>query len=281
MNSPADLTLGIAGMCGLSVAAFTGGWLIGGHASRWLRTIISIATVLLLATYARWLYDSVLLTKVVPIADVLLWGNLQLPAAALLGGIAASSLKTPRWQRATLAIALLSIGVWREFDPLIGTTPALGPARWTGNVCRQSTKSTCSAASAATLLDAHGIHVTEADMVSACLTHVTGTTDLGIYRGLKIETAHTPWTVVAAQRSVDTLDRWPLPALVNIGLRGTGGILFEHGGVHHSIVVLGLLPDGRLDIADPFAGRQTWTRNQFADAYTGSTFALVARSKIR
>jgi glucose dehydrogenase len=112
-------------------------------------------------------------------------------------------------------------------------------------------------------------------MIDGCLTHVEGTSALGLYRGLKLKTAGTAWDVWANKPHADSIDDWPLPAVVTVSLPGLdSGTL-----VGHSIVVLGKDDDGKFEIADPFTGHQRWTRRQLIDAYGGDVMALVARDR--
>jgi hypothetical protein len=255
---------------------FLGIWICA-RGGRIVSILAGVAATTVLVVYARWLNDSPALTHILPLADVVLWGNLQLPAAAMLGGVAWKSLHSPIGQRVLLVAALVGIGAWRECAPLIGRPPTIGPARWTHGICRQTSTSSCSAAAAATLLGIYGIKASEAEMIDCCLTHVEGTCTLGLYRGLKLKTAGTKWTVWTDECSVEDLDHWPLPAVVTVSLPGLHpGILGS--GVGHSLVVLRKTADGEFEIADPFAGRQLWTRQEMIAAYGGDVTALVRRN---
>jgi hypothetical protein len=212
------------------------------------------------------------MTRVIPSADVMVFGNLALPAAALLAGSAWSLLKSPRWQTIACVVAVLGLGMWRLVGPLLGASPAIGPDRWTDGVCRQSSTSSCSAAAAATVLASHQVPATEREMIRLCFTHVDGTSMLGLYRGLRMKGVERDLVPVAGHPHFDELRAWPLPAVVTIGLRGNGGWLPI--GNRHSIVVLSFNQD-RVEIADPFSGRQTWTAKQFDDSYAGDAIALM------
>jgi hypothetical protein len=185
-----------------------------------------------------------------------------------------------RWQRLVLVLALLGIGVYRFITPLLGSPPPIGPDRWTDGVCRQSCTSSCSAAAAATVLKSHGIAATEREMIDLCLTRRQGTTILGVYRGLRLKTAGTPWHVWVSDEPLATIDHWPLPAVitikgsgVNAGTGGVGGMFDISPG--HDIVLFARLPGNRYAIGDPFTGRQTWTSGQMAAAYAGQVAAIT------
>lgn len=235
-----------------------------------------IATAILLL-HALWLSDNLLLARLFPVADVMAWANLQTPAAALLAGLAYRLMPGPHWQRALAAAALLAIGIYRMAAPYLGPSPRLGPSHWADGVCRQSTISTCSAAAAATLLAAHAIPATEAEMSNLCLTRADGTTMLGLYRGLTLKTAHTPWAVRVV-RFPAILDAGPLPAIITISDPG-----LPHGllgvGNRHSVVILAATPDGKVQIADPYSGGiQWWGRRAIQTVPPGDALALVRRN---
>ena len=146
-----------------------------------------------------------------------------------------------------LVAPLICIGVWRIVSPVIGKAPPIGPDRWVDGLCRQSSTSSCSAAAAATLLTANGIPTTEREMISACLTHIDGTSMLGLYRGLKVKTRGTAFTPVAMSFTTRDPQVMNLPAVVTISLpglpRGWQGI-----GNRHSIIVRGIAAGGRVEI---------------------------------
>jgi hypothetical protein len=62
--------------------------------------------------------------------------------------------------------------------------------------------------------------------------------------------------------------------VVTVSLPGLPSHLLQPG-VGHSIVILQAQKKGTFEIADPFAGRQVWTRQQLVDAYSGDVFALI------
>jgi hypothetical protein len=267
---PTDVAVAVFVVVALSVVLLMVGRFVAAR-KRAIGYIVASLAGLVLLLHALWLNDNLLLTRVIPTANVMVLGNLALPAAALLAGTAWSLLKAPRWQKITCAAAILGLGLWRLVGPLYGRVPSIGPDRWTTGVCRQSSTSSCSAAAAATLLAAHQIPATEREMIALCFTHVDGTSMLGLYRGLYIKSAGAALVPVAGHPSVDELRAWPLPAIVTIGLRGNGGWLPI--GNRHSILVLSI-DDVHAEIADPFSGKQTWTTKQFTDAYARDALAL-------
>src|SRR4051812_23615394 len=109
---------------------------------------VCILPVAILFLHGIYLADNVSVTRLIPSADAIVYANPQLPAAAFLAGLAFRSLGTPAWQRLLLCYTVLALGLWRAFGPLLGSVPVTTNT-WIGDVCKQSTLSTCSAAAAA------------------------------------------------------------------------------------------------------------------------------------
>lgn len=152
------------------------------------------------------------------------------------------------------------------------------------NICLQSHPATCGAAAAATLLNLHGISVSEYDMIRACLTSQDGTEPLGLYRGL---VAHTKARRVTPRLAAKDSARWtalqqyPLVALVtfrkdNDLLAGDTNLrrMFGRDAEGHAIVVLGQSTDGQYIIGDPAVGRTLWDQKTFARRFTGQAIFL-------
>ena len=155
-------------------------------------------------------------------------------------------------------------------------------------MCVQTTPATCSPAAAATLLRAHGIAATEAEMAALCLTRERGTAALGLYRGLKLKTAGTPWDV-----EVFHTDPAGLRALVPAG-PAILTVRFDPGpgidpryeqlwgwlpGVQHTVVVFGFTAaaDGKVEMGDPVAGREHWSAKDLSVLWHGEGMRLVKR----
>ncbi len=223
---------------------------------------------------ALWWGDNLMEARILPVADVMAWGNIQTPAMGLLAGAAWPMLTGRHGQRIFLLSILAGAGVWRLLGPYIGHKSALGPDKWAGGICRQTTTSSCSAAAAATALEAVGIHSSEREMCDLCLTHVDGTTALGLYRGLKLKTATSQWDVRVVMCDAGELAHQPMPMIISITDPGAvSGLLSVGAG--HSIVLFGFEEDGRARVGDPFTGRQIWSTGEMSRLYQGSGMALV------
>jgi hypothetical protein len=271
---PNDLTLAIAIMTLLSAALAWLGFQIGRRISLRVSLLFCAGCVAVILTYGLYLNDSVFLARMLPVPDTIAWTNLQFPATCLLGGLAWHRLPGRRWQKVLLIGVLVGVGFWRLLGPYLGSKPALGPDRWMHDVCRKSTTSTCSAASAATLLRAVGIPATEKEMCDLCLTHTGGTTLLGLYRGLKLKTERTGWNVVVLRGHAADLRSGPLPAIITITDPGAATNWITIGN-RHSVVLFGFTLDGRADIGDPFSGRQNWSDQELTKCFEGDAIGLT------
>ncbi|MBB6052420.1 hypothetical protein [Armatimonas rosea] len=192
-------------------------------------------------------------------------------------------------QRLRLAAPLLALTLWLSLGSFWGTPPETSAAPpLADGVVRQTSEVSCSAASAATLLQVAQLPATETELAALCLTRRAGTPLLGVYRGLRHKAAGTPWRV-------GVLSHAPLaqlraatqtgPVLISVGLdRWQRGYdpryVTEWGwtpGKRHAVVVFGFLPGGKLDIGDPSVGRETWSVESLAVLWNGEGIQLLPR----
>lgn len=276
------LLLPVAVMLSLSAALAAAGARLGRRLPRGAATLACSVPVAVMLLHGLYLGDRVTLARLVPSADVIVWGNAQPLAAGLLAGLAWATLRTPRWQRVLLVTVVAVLAVYRAYGPLAGRPPAIAGNTWFGDVCKQSTLSTCSAAAAATALRSVGIDATEAEMATLCLTRPAGTLNLGLYRGLRMKTAGTPYVVEPFAGSLDDLLGLGGPAVCSVAssFRDRSGMLPWPGGARHSVVLVGRYPDGALDIADPYTGgHQHQSVDAFRSEWDGQALRLTRRSR--
>ena len=248
--------------------------------SRRATLLVLTLTVLALLAHALFALDHLNWTRVLPVADCVIYSNVALPLAGVLVAFAWRLMPGPVWQRWVMATALLGIATWRTVGPLLRPAAPLREPRWTADVCRQSSLSSCSAAAGATVLRACGIDADEAEMARLCLTNADGTSNLGLYRGLRIRTGGTDWQPIAVRSSPGELRARGARNCL-FALRPSGGLswrdrTFAPG--RHTVVLFGFYPDGSADIGDPFSGRQRWPVQMFDDLWPGEGLALVRRS---
>lgn len=213
--------------------------------------------------------------------DVMVLANLQPLAAAVLIGVLLR-VSSGRWFiKGPLAVVLAGIMLWQSYGRFFGPTPRT-LERWNGDVCRQTTRATCSAASAATLLSMHGIPATEGEMARLCLTTDAGTQLLGLYRGLRIKTDGTGGKVVPFRGDLETLRQANRPAILTVGVDywqpADPRYVADWGwvrGMFHTVVFLGFTDDGKVEIGDPGVGRERWDERGIQDLWKGEGYWLV------
>ena len=119
-----------------------------------------------------------------------------------------------------------------------------------------------------------------------CLTTTQGTSTHGLYRGLKLKTASTPWDVyLFSGTSIAELRRLSGPVLISVELRPEDRIdpryqntLGWLPGVPHSVVLLGFTAGGNfVRIADPAIGHELWSIQDLELLWHGEGVTLVAR----
>jgi len=123
-------------------------------------------------------------------------------------------------------------------------------------------------------------------MAALCLTR-HGTNWQGLYRGLKLKTANTPWDVQVCRLDSDAVLRGGAgPMILSVGLercaRADGDFTREFGwvpGVSHSVVLERVTRAGGAVIADPSSEmcREQWSRDMLATLYRGYAIRLVPR----
>lgn len=280
-----DLYFGLLVLAALSAALFGAGRTIGRRVSVRSVNRLSVVTIVALMAYIACLWDQTTLVRWLPFSNLIVLGNWFPLEAAFLGGLASAQTSMPVWRRGLTVTSLQLAGVFVVLSPLLGTAPQCGH-NWSEGVCLQTTRQTCSAASAATLLHMHGIPATEQEMAELCLTR-RGTNWMGLYRGLKKKTAGTEWDVEVFTGSADELRSLGSPAILSVGLSRPeeADALYQAElgwtpGVRHSVVLMGFVTD-LVEIGEPTpdAGRERWTDSELHDLYLGQGLRLVHREQ--
>lgn len=244
-------------------------WILGG-------------AILIAIGYVFFVQDRLWLAKVFPHPMiVVLAGAFLLPLSCGVAALAMPIL-TRRW----LLIPLLFGALYQASWGFLGRPPQTTDAPLAKDgVVRQTSESSCSAASAAAILAQAGISATETEMASLCLTRDSGTPMLGLYRGLRRKTAGTSWRVSVLSRATVTDLRAACqsgPVLLSVGLdRWQRGYdpryVTEWGwtpGKRHAVVLFGFLPGGKIDMGDPSVGREKWDEKALAVLWNGEGIQL-------
>jgi hypothetical protein len=280
-----DIAIGIAIIALLSVATFGLGIRCGKIKRKYVADVIAAAAAGTLIAYGIWGRDSVLLAWVLPFSNLLVLSNLFAPLIALIAGIMWEKKATPVWRRVIYVAGALAAGIYSLAAPFVGPVPQCAD-QWRNDVCLQTTSATCSAACAATVLNAHGIETSEAEMARLCFTR-KGTLWQGLYRALKLKTAGTDYDVQVFNVPADELDRLtPGPMILTVGIphgAQVDPIYVERyswtPGTLHSVVFYDFAPNDRVDMGDPSVetGREQWTTEDLRVLYRGTGLRLVKR----
>ncbi len=221
--------------------------------------------------------------KLLPFSNAIVFLNWIFPGAAFLAGLVWGKFTGKKIRTYFYIMFLLIFGFYVSYGHLFKSAPR-SRIRIKDGIFLQSSRSSCSAACAATLLGFYGIRTTEKEMIKLCLTTVDGTSLAGLYRGLKLKTCGTPYCV--------KVEKWPLPHLLNskipvilqMQLRMRPGMdpryATEWGwspGVSHSVIFLGRASGDKVKIADPSVGRELWSVQGVKDLWHGYVVYLAKR----
>ncbi len=247
------------------------------------RNLAGCLTLLIGGAYFGLVWDRVLLSQIVPHANLIVLGNWFPFFAAVLAGLAWTG-ATGRIRRCLNSGSLLAVGAWAVAYPLLGKAPECR-SKWQNEVCLQTTPYSCSAASAATILKAHGIEASEAEMAELCLTR-RGTNWMGLYRGLALKTEGTAWKPVVFETDASGLQaRNAGPVILVAELPDNPSVdpVFREAcgwipGQAHSVVFFDFLTEDTVQMADPMFGRELWKASDLDVLWTGRAIGLVPRN---
>lgn len=246
-----------------------------------IRALIATFTMIVLFA-ALYCSEGAYWAIICPVSSLPIWvkASYLLPTAILAGLAPSPGLSKKRGFAIGAILWVMTFGL--SFRSFLEPTPK-SRYHWRDDCCVQSHQSTCGAAAAATLLGKHGITATESEMVELCLTKESGTTFFGIYRGLKLKTEDSPWTVEAFVCNEEALYQEKLPALLSVwlepGQERDPRYESEWGwreGSRHAIVLNSR--DGYfLNVSDPAIGNERWGIDSMKVLWHGVGLRLVPR----
>jgi hypothetical protein len=225
--------------------------------------------------------DRLWLARVLPFSNLIIIGNLTLPAIALVSGMAFRRMSGHVLRRCALLAPLIGLAAFDLVRPLLGVSPPVRN-RWESGVCRQTSEYSCSPAGAATLLRYYGIETSEKEMADLCLTR-EGTATAGIYRGLKLKSAAGHMSPKAFHCGIEELRKSldsPVILTVYLNKGDTSDPRYEKlwgwaPGVRHTIVLFRFLPNDRIEVGDPGVGREAWNLEALRVLWHGNGILLV------
>ena len=286
----ADLFTAMLTIGGLSVLAFQ----IGRRAASNCKALF-IFTIIATAVFSICFQGDLGWASLVPHSSAVLLANFTPILLAFVAGFACNGLELRPSTRPAIVTALSLLAVVCLFAPLVRPAiapPEVNPAGETkGFVVLQSHDATCAPASAATLLQLHGIESNEKEMIGRCLTSQFGTEALGLYRGIKLGCEGTEFEVGVASRSPgDWFLKGQLPnvALVRFSENEFGdSILGSHrsrqptwiagsgnGEDGHAVVIVDYR-DGKWTVADPAIGVIKWSDEELRSRFTGDAIFIA------
>ncbi|MEQ9407612.1 MAG: hypothetical protein RIK87_07780 [Fuerstiella sp.] len=251
-----DLNYAVLTLVSLCVAALLAGVRVG--LQRSARDVVraQIIATLLIVGYLTLLWNRPILTRILPTPSLIILSNWLPIWAAFVVGIYLTYRGIPTARRYLLASLAVSLCVYSTVAPLTGRRPVCDESVADNAALQfQSTPYTCSSACAASVLRLHGIQATESEMAELCLTR-QGTHWMGLYRGMKLKTAGTPWDVAVESIDINHLLKTkPTPCVLSVNVDTS---LFArdidhgfHSGFGHSVVYLGNTNDRLLTVFDP------------------------------
>lgn len=276
----ADIWIAVSVMVAVSlICGFLTGGLLYIREGQWVLLFIALS-VLATVVFQIYISGQLYLAKLIPSSAAIIYTNFSAIFAAAAAGWAWRIPQTPAWRRGFLVVCLGMASLLAITWPLMSIIlrpPPMGQAIWEGEVAMQSAAATCSPAAAATLLHAQGVDVDERDMVPLCLTDRSGTSTLGLYRGIKKVADRNGLKVEMVDPGLDQLladDRWPVLLAVKLPYGVDDPRYAEEWGwipgTGHSVVALGTLPGGRIMIGDPAVGLEAWSREDLELLWHGS-----------
>ncbi|MFY9676716.1 MAG: cysteine peptidase family C39 domain-containing protein [Terriglobales bacterium] len=203
----------------------------------------------------RWFYEF----RTLPHVELLGSG------LAVLGGVIQGRLR-PQTFAEKLATPIITVALL--FVPFLKS--ALDPVDYdrlrdtcNGEVCLQSTQSTCGPTSAATLLGMLGQRASEKELAHECFTYRGGTEIWYIARALRKRQLKTEFVIQQPSHISP-----PAPAIAGVILRGGAG---------HFVAIMSATPD-EITVGDPLKGKLVIPRRDLTNSYHFTGFFLVIRS---
>lgn len=278
-----DLSIAILIVGGLCFLTFRGGSRVSRYRSSRVRGFIQLSVVVLLPLYFAFAWNRPILSQLIPWSGLIVLGNwLPLWASFFLGCYMATESVSLTRRRLLCGFTFALIG-YSLAAPRLGSAPQCEVQVDRQGLVYQTTPYTCSAACAASILRLHGIEASEGEMADLCLTR-EGTHWMGLFRGLKLKTQGTDWTVVAIEYSEDELNALTGPGILAVNVdtsRFEADV--DHGfssHTGHSVVFLGRSPGDGTVVFDPSPdfGMEDWFQPTRSSVRDGVILKLAPRS---
>jgi hypothetical protein len=276
-----DLVIGVAIQAVLTAACFWCGRSLARRCSATSAFLIALGTLAVTLAFAVTLLGRLTLSRLIPWSNAILLANLVPWGGGFMSGLVAGQTTIPLWRRAGVTVMLLTLSWYTLVRDLVSENPSPGRPNFLDGMCMQTTPASCSPCSAVAVLMEYGIRATEREMMQLCLTRYGGTPELGLYRGIKLKTAGTPWEVRILQTDLEGLlrvGRLPAVLLVNaVDGSVSAGPWWQASRPDHAVVLFRWTDNGRAEIGDPSSGRSVWPLERLQRRWKGTGLYLAPR----
>jgi predicted double-glycine peptidase len=282
-----DILAGTLILLASSVVLFWWGTTIPRGLSARLARCVVLGTVTLIVVFAIGVDGTLLPAQILPFSNAIVLGNWLPLGAALLAGIVAGERSVPPWRRAAFGLVLVVLGWYTVLGHSL-VQPTISRGRFQNGISLQTSSVSCGPCCAVTLLQYHGIEASEREMMELCLTNKSGTSLLGLYRGLKLKTRDTDRDVEIVRCSFEAFLRSETyPLIVSVRLQQerpsasteSGLAPFRLSRAGHTIVIFGISDDGRVEVGDPGCGNTQWFLEDLRAHWSGEGLRLVERPR--
>lgn len=285
------LAMGLIGF--VTFATFLGTSRLLHGQSRRILTAMAALVVGLIVLYTVTVWGQLWIVNWIPLPSVIVLSNWFPPLLGALAAIVWRQMETQSvLRRLPVMTLMLAAGVFSvayfipaeapDCDDVWENPPMVLRSVVNWPVCKQTTKYTCSAASAATILNTLDIETTEQEMAQLCLTKL-GTHWLGLYHGLSTQLIGTSHRVEFFEGDVNSLKEMASvhPVLLCCQLNRDDAkavpAYVEDGGwipgTAHSVVyfgdIMGRGGETMHVIGDPTRGFELWSTDDLNVLWTG------------
>lgn len=283
------LSIGLIGF--VSVAIYMAMIRLLAERSKIFLDIIAVVLVVLIGVYVRTVWGQLWIVRWIPLSSVIVLSNWFPPLLAALAATVWLRLEPATIARRLPIIGLIVVSAIYSVTYFIPKNPPECGNKWTRGlspaiswpVCLQTTRKTCSAAAAATILNTLDIETTEQEMAKLCLTK-SGTTWLGLYHGLSVQLRGSDLRVKFFEGDVSELTELSKAHPVLLCCRLDPEVAemvpeyVQDGGwipgTAHSVVYFGEMQGVHI-IGDPSRGYEGWSAQDMNTLWTGTGLQIA------
>ncbi|HEY1067630.1 MAG TPA: cysteine peptidase family C39 domain-containing protein [Pirellulales bacterium] len=280
-----DLVAAAAIVAALAFGAYAAGlWITLRFGPRVAGALAALVAALS-AAFTLTVRGRLCMVELLPFSSAVVLADWLPLGAGFLAGVVAGDAKLNAWRK-ILVGAPITLLAWTGVLGCFFAGVAIEEHPWSHfGFPIQSSNVSCSPTAAAELLRTAGVSATEREMIEACLTQSSGTTTLGLYRGLAKKVEGTGLRVKAVYGEAADLEKLRRPVLAFVytsepSERFSPLLSALPTPGDHSIIVFGFTANGNVDVGDPALGRLIWPRDRFEECFSGEALELVPATEI-